>query len=38
MSKRIPEHILKELTRANKSLLAAKLLIKKGLFEEMQGY
>lgn len=34
MSKRIPEHALKELARAKKALFAAKTLIEKGLFED----
>ena len=34
MSKRIPEHTIKELARAKKALLAAKTLIEKGLFED----
>jgi len=34
MSKRIPEHTMKELTRAKKALLAAKTLLEKGLFED----
>jgi uncharacterized protein (UPF0332 family) len=34
MSKRTPEHIVKELARARKALLASKTLLEKGLFED----
>lgn len=34
MSKKMPEHIIKELARARKALLAAKTLLEKGLFED----
>jgi len=34
MSKRIPEHTIKELARAKKALLAAKTLMGKRLFED----
>lgn len=34
MSKRMPEHTMKELARAKKALLAAKTLLDEGLFED----